>query len=46
MPVILTMPEEIETWMIEPVDEALRIQRPLQNGALKLVATGQKEDPA
>jgi putative SOS response-associated peptidase YedK len=46
MPVILTIPEEIETWMSAPVDEALKIQRPLQNGALKIVATGQKEDPA
>jgi hypothetical protein len=44
MPVILSMPEEIETWVTAPVDEALKIQRPLQNGALKIVATGQKED--
>jgi len=29
MPVILTKPEEIETWMTSPVEEALKLQRPL-----------------
>jgi putative SOS response-associated peptidase YedK len=27
MPVILTKPEEIETWMTAPTDEALKLQR-------------------
>jgi putative SOS response-associated peptidase YedK len=46
MPVILTTPEEIETWMTAPADEALKLQRPLPNGTLKIVASGEKEDQA
>src|SRR5262249_23317688 len=46
MPVILTKPEEIETWMTAPPEQALKLQRPLPNGALKIVATGVKEDPS
>jgi putative SOS response-associated peptidase YedK len=30
MPVILTMPAEIETWMTAPAEEALKLQRPFQ----------------
>jgi hypothetical protein len=29
MPVILTKPDEVETWMTAPADEALKLQRPL-----------------
>jgi putative SOS response-associated peptidase YedK len=46
VPVILTPPEEIETWMTAPADEALKLQRPLADGMLKIVATGTKEDEA
>ncbi|WP_119422135.1 SOS response-associated peptidase [Desertibaculum subflavum] len=44
MPVILTTPEEIEQWMRAPAAEALKLQRPLADGALQIVARGKKED--
>jgi putative SOS response-associated peptidase YedK len=44
MPVILTTPDEVESWMTAPPDEALKLQRPLPDGALKIVARGVKED--
>lgn len=46
MPAILTKPEEIETWMTAPAEEALKLQRPLPDGALKTVLTGAKKDEA
>ena len=39
-------PEEVETWMTASPDEALKLQRPLSNGSLKIVARGVKEDAA
>ena len=44
MPVILTQREEIETWLSAPIAEALKLQRPLQDGALRVVARGKRED--
>lgn len=44
MPVILTTPDEVETWMTAPADEALKLQRPLPDGTLRIVARGAKED--
>lgn len=44
MPVILRTAEEIETWLRAPVDEALKLQRPLPDGVLKIVARGVKKD--
>ena len=46
MPVILTTPDEVETWMTAPLDEALKLQRPLADGSLRIVARGVKEDTA
>jgi hypothetical protein len=43
MPVILTKPEEIETWMTAPAEDALKLQRPLSDGTLRIVATGLKK---
>jgi putative SOS response-associated peptidase YedK len=44
MPVILTTPEEIDLWMGAPIEEALRLQRPLRDDALRIVARGEKKD--
>jgi putative SOS response-associated peptidase YedK len=46
MPAILTTPEEIDAWLTAPTEEALRLQRPLPADALRVVATGAKEDAA
>jgi putative SOS response-associated peptidase YedK len=45
MPVMLTTPEEWDTWLNAPVDEALALQRPLAPERLQIVATGELEDP-
>jgi putative SOS response-associated peptidase YedK len=44
VPVILTDPDEIETWMTAPPEEALKLQRPLPDGSLKVVARGSRQD--
>jgi putative SOS response-associated peptidase YedK len=44
MPVILTTQEEIDLWMTAPALEALKLQRPLSNDALIIVARGDKKD--
>jgi putative SOS response-associated peptidase YedK len=44
MPVILTTPGEVETWMTAPTPEALKLQRALPDGALRIVARGEKQD--
>ena len=44
MPVILTAREEVEAWMSAPVPEAMKLQRPLPDDALKIVARGAKQD--
>jgi putative SOS response-associated peptidase YedK len=46
MPVILTTPDEVEAWMTARPDEALKLQRPLPDDTLRIVARGAKEDPA
>jgi putative SOS response-associated peptidase YedK len=45
MPVILRSEAEIETWMTAPAEDALKLQRPLADGSLAIVARGEKEDP-
>lgn len=46
MPVILTTAEEHEAWLSAPWSEAQGLQRPLPDGALRVVALGMKQDPA
>lgn len=46
MPVILTKESEIEQWMTAPAEGALKLQRPLPNGALDIVAKGERKDEA
>jgi putative SOS response-associated peptidase YedK len=40
MPVILTSTEAVEQWLTFPAKEALALQKPLPDGALRIVATG------
>jgi putative SOS response-associated peptidase YedK len=44
MPVILTTQDEIEAWLTAPKEEALKLQRPLPDGSLKVVGRGVKKD--
>ena len=44
MLVILRTSEEMDTWMAAPATEALKLQRPLPDGALRIVAHGTKDD--
>jgi putative SOS response-associated peptidase YedK len=44
MPVILTTPDEFDRWLEADTLDALNLQRPLSDGALRIVAKGEKED--
>ena len=45
MPVILTTAEERDAWLMAPWTEACALQRPLPDGALRIVAAGERQDP-
>ncbi|ESQ92512.1 SOS response-associated peptidase family protein [Asticcacaulis benevestitus] len=44
MPVFLRTVEDVETWLTAPTEEALKLQRPLPDGTLKIVARSAKAD--
>src|ERR1700732_149888 len=44
MPVLLTTRHVIDLWMTAPAEDVLKLQRPLADGALRIVARGGKED--
>jgi putative SOS response-associated peptidase YedK len=44
MPVILRTSDEIERWLTAPAVEALELQRPLPDDALRVDAWGEKSD--
>jgi hypothetical protein len=46
MPVCLLTEAERETWMQGSIDDALALQRPAKDGALRVVARGAREDTA
>jgi hypothetical protein len=46
MTVILTTPEEVNLWLAADMPKALELQRPLPDDAVKIVASGEKEDRA
>lgn len=46
MPMILTDPQDTETWMTAPAEDTLKLQRPLSDNTLKIVATGEKKNAA
>jgi putative SOS response-associated peptidase YedK len=46
MPVVLRTPEDWDAWMTAPAAEAMKLQRPLPDGALRIVAQVRKEDGA
>lgn len=46
MPVLLTKEEEFEAWITAPTDDALKLQRPLPNEDMLVVARGARSDGA
>jgi len=44
MPVILTTAAEVDQWLVADTTEALNLQRPLADHALRIVAKGERED--
>ena len=45
MPVLLTTPDEMDTWMEAPLEIARELQRPLPDSAMLIVSKGNRQDP-
>ncbi len=45
MPVILTTMDEYDAWLTAPAEEAMALQRPIPDDALRIVARGERSDP-
>jgi putative SOS response-associated peptidase YedK len=46
MPVILTTPDELDLWLQAKTPNALALQKPLADDALRIVAKGKRKDRA
>ena len=46
MLVMLTNKDEWQTWLNAPIEATLKLQRPLPDKRLKIVASGEKKDAA
>jgi putative SOS response-associated peptidase YedK len=46
MPVILTSPADFDRWLEAETSDALALQRPLPDDALRIFAKGEREDGA
>lgn len=44
MPVLLTHPDEFDTWLEGSIGEAIALQRPAPNELLRIVAKGEKSN--
>ncbi len=44
MPVNPTTPEEVDRWLVAETPAALALQRPLPDDALRIVASGERQD--
>ncbi len=44
MPVILTTPDDVDLWLQAETPDALALQKPLPDDALRIVAKGERED--
>ena len=45
MPVILTTRDECEPWLTAPAEEAMALQQPMPDDALRIMARGERSDP-